>query len=211
MDLVRAVSTLRDAAGMTNQELIERTGMSSSYYYARLRGSAPFDANDIENIALALGTHPHEISRVAASIGAADEIEPRVQTRPRELGRRMTAIAHAPRVDGSAFDVDGLIQDLAERGVSLDLAEWTSLLAGTGDVSVRVRLLEGVSEYAGITPTYLLDLDDDEAAEVAEANIEFREALKSSGADSISARAVGDVSPAALRAIAQSLRSISAQ
>jgi transcriptional regulator with XRE-family HTH domain len=211
MDLVRAVSTIRDAAGMTNQELIERTGMSSSYYYARLRGSAPFDANDIENIAHALGTHPHEISRVAASISATNEIEPTVQTRPRELGRRMTAIAAAPRVDGSVFVVDGLIRDLAERGVSLDRAEWSSLLAGTGDVSVRIRLLEGVSEYAGIVPTYLLDLDDDEAVELAEANIEFREALRSSGADSISARAVGDVSPAALRAIAQSLRSISAQ
>ena len=64
MDLVRAVSTLRDAAGMTNQELIDRSGMSASYYYARLRGAAPFDTNDIENLAHALGTHPHEISRV---------------------------------------------------------------------------------------------------------------------------------------------------
>ena len=50
-----------------------------------------------------------------------------------------------------------------------------------------------------------------EAVEAAEANFEFREALKASGADSISARAVGEISPAALRAIAQSLRSISAQ
>ena len=85
MDLVRAVSTLRDAAGMTNQELIERSGMSASYYYARLRGAAPFDTNDIEKLAHALGTHPHEISRVAASIGEADEIEPKVDTEPRSL------------------------------------------------------------------------------------------------------------------------------
>ena len=72
-------------------------------------------------------------------------------------------------------------------------------------------MLEGVGEYAGIAAGYLLDLNDDEAVEAAEANFEFREALKVSGADSISARAVGEVSPAALRAIAQSLRSISAQ
>src|SRR6478609_9505616 len=125
MDLVRAVSTLRDAAGMTNQEVIDRAGMSASYYYARLRGAAPFDTNDIENLAHALATHPHEISRVAASIGDADQIEPKVTTNPRELGRRLTAVAHAPRVDGSAFDVDGLIADLAERGVSLDVDEWS--------------------------------------------------------------------------------------
>jgi transcriptional regulator with XRE-family HTH domain len=211
MDLVRAVTILREAAGMTNQELIDRSGMSASYYYARLRGAAPFDTNDIENLAHALGTHPHEISRVAASIGDADQIEPKVNTEPRELGRRLTAVARAPRVDGSAFDVDGLIAYLAERGVSLDVDEWSALAGGTADPAVRVRVLEGVGEYAGIAAGYLLDLDDDDAVEAAEANFEFREALKVSGADSISARAVGEVSPAALRAIAQSLRSISAQ
>lgn len=210
MDLVRAVSTLRDAAGMTNQQLIDRTGMSSSYYYARLRGAAPFDANDIENIALALGIHPHEISRVAASVSTSDEIEPKVHTRPAELGRRLAAIVRAPRADGSAFEVAGLTLQLSERGVSLEADEWAALVGGVGDSDVRARLLEGVSDYAGIPSGYLLDLDDEESVEAAEANLEFRDALKISGADSISARAVGEVSPAALRAIAQSLRSISA-
>ena len=67
MALVRAVSELRDSSGLTNQELVERADMSASYYYARLRGDAPFDTNDIERLAAALGTHPHEISRIAAS------------------------------------------------------------------------------------------------------------------------------------------------
>ncbi|MFH8251514.1 helix-turn-helix domain-containing protein [Microbacterium sp. B2969] len=211
MDLVRAVSTLRDAAGMTNQELIERSGMSSSYYYARLRGAAPFDANDIENIARALGTHPHEISRVAAVAGARDDLEPMVQTRPAELGRRLAAVAGAPRADGTPFDVGALMTQLSERGVSLEADEWSALLAGRAGDSVRVRVLEGVCEYTAISSSYLVDLEDEDAVEAAEANLEFREALKISGADSISARAVGEVSPAALRAIAQSLRSISAQ
>jgi transcriptional regulator with XRE-family HTH domain len=211
MELVRAVSTLRDAAGMTNQELIERSGMSSSYYYARLRGAAPWDANDIEKIALALGTHPHEISRVAASAASAGEIEPKVHTRPAELGRRLSLIARAPRADGSGFDVDALRSELSERGVSLEADEWAALVGGAADAAVRARLLEGVSEYAGIPSGYLLDFDDEGSVEAAEANLEFREALKVSGADSVSARAVGEVSPAALRAIAQSLRSISAQ
>jgi transcriptional regulator with XRE-family HTH domain len=208
---VRAVATLRDAAGITNQELIDRSEMSSSYYYARLRGAAPFDTNDIEKLAHALGIHPHEISRVAASIGDTEVIEPKVHTDPRELGRRLTAIVRAPRVDGSAFDVQGLIAYLAERGVSLDTDEWSTLVGGTADPVVRLRVLEGIGEYAGIASRYLVELTDDEAADAAEANLEFREALKASGADSVSARAVGEVSPAALRAIAQSLRSISAQ
>ncbi|GAA5196802.1 helix-turn-helix transcriptional regulator [Microbacterium jejuense] len=210
MDLVRAISTLRDAAGMTNQELIDRSEMSASYFYGRLRGAAPFDANDIEKLAQALGIHPHEISRVAASIGDAREIEPVVDTDAKELGRRLTAASHAPRLDGSAFDIDGLINELAERGVALDRDEWSSLLAGDPRTPVRVRVLEGVGSYAGVPTAYLLDLDDAAAVEAAEANFEFREALKASGADSVSARAVGEISPAALRAIAQTLRSISA-
>jgi transcriptional regulator with XRE-family HTH domain len=211
MDLVRAVSTLRDAAGMTNQELIDRSGMSATYFYGRLRGAAPFDANDIEKLAHALGTHPHEISRIAASVGEAREMEPKVETDGTELGRRLAALSHAPRLDGSAFDADGLIADLAERGVALDTAEWSALVAGETTSPVRVRVLEGVGAYAGVPTAYLLDLDDAAAVEAAEANLEFREALKASGADSVSARAVGEISPAALRAIAQTLRSISAR
>jgi len=211
MDLVRAVSTLREAAGMTNQELIDRSGMSASYFYGRLRGSAPFDANDIEKLAQALGTHPHEISRVAASIGAAREIEPMVDTEPEELGRRLTAVSRAPRLDGSMFNVDGLVSALADRGVAFDREEWSTLVAGQSSSPVRVRVLEGVGVYAGVPTAYLLDLADAAAVEAAEANFEFREALKASGADSVSARAVGEISPAALRAIAQTLRSISAQ
>jgi hypothetical protein len=195
---------------LTNQELIERSGMSATYYYARMRAAAPFDMNDIEKLARALGTHPHEISRIAASASDADEFEPKVSTDPSELRRRLTCIAHAPGLDGSAFEVGGLIAYLAERGVLLRAPEWSALLAGTAGVAVRRRVLEGVAEYAGITSTYLVDLADVEAVDSVEANLEFREALKVSGADSISARAVGEVSPAALRAIAQSLRSISA-
>lgn len=211
MDLVRAIAQLRDSAGITNQQLIERSDMSVTYYYARMRGAAPFDTNDIEKLARALGTHPHEISRVAASLSGANRIEPEVGTEPRELGRRLTLIARSPRADGSAFDLSGLIQDLAERGVSLEQEEWGLLVSGDSDAAVRSRLLDGVAGYSGISSAYLLDLEDEEAKDAAEAGFEFRDALKASGADSVSARAVGEVSPAALRAIAQSLRSISAQ
>ncbi|WP_344097306.1 helix-turn-helix transcriptional regulator [Microbacterium deminutum] len=208
---MQAVSALRQATGLTNQELIERSGMSATYYYARMRGAAPFDMNDIEKLARALGTHPHEISRVAASTTDVDEFEPKVTTDPRELGRRLTALSQSPGVDGSDFEVGGLIGYLAERGVLLRTPEWSTLVAGTAGPVVRLRVLEGVADYAGIAPAYLVDLNDAEAVEAVEANLDFRDALKASGADSISARAVGEVSPAALRAIAQSLRSIGAQ
>lgn len=210
MALVRAVSSLRDASGLTNQELVERAEMSASYYYARLRGDAPFDTNDIERLAAALGTHPHEISRIAASYGDdGEDIEPRVDTDPVELGRRIAAIGTAPRGDGSEFLESELLVELASRGIPVDAGEWEALSSGLSESSVRSRVLEGVADYMSLPAAYLLDLDDSEAVEATEAQIDFRLALKQSGADSVSARAVGDVSPSALRAIAQSLRSIS--
>ena len=210
MALVRAVSSLRDASRLTNQELIERAAMSSSYYYARLRGDAPFDTNDIERLAAALGTHPHEISRMAASFSdGGDLIEPRVAIDPAELGRRLTYVSSSPRGDGSEFDEAALRSELASRGVAVEVSEWGALLSGRSDVTVRARILRGVAEYASLPSAYLVDLSDLDALEAAEAQIDFRLALQQSGADSVSARAVGDVSPAALRAIAQSLRSIS--
>lgn len=210
MALVRAVSELRDASGMTNQELVDRAEMSASYYYARLRGDAPFDTNDIERLATALGTHPHEVSRLAASYGDDDErIEPRIALEPAELGRRLKAVSVAPRADGSKFEKTQLLDELAARGLSVSAGEWRDLVSGHNDGSVRVRLLEAVAEYATVPAAYLLDLAAADAFEAADAQLEFRKAIRDSGADSISARTVGDVSPAALRAIAHSLRSIS--
>lgn len=209
MALVRAVSALRDDSGLTNQELVERAEMSASYYYARLRGDAPFDTNDIEKLAAALGTHPHEISRIAASYGDdGEDIEPRVQTVPDELGRRLTLLTTSPRGDGSSFSESALLTELGSRGIAVDAGEWAALSGGRAEPTVRARVLEGVAEYMSLPAGYLLDLNDAESADAAEAQIDFRLALQQSGADSVSARAVGDVSPSALRAIAQSLRSI---
>jgi Helix-turn-helix domain len=210
MALVRAVTALREDKGFTNQELVERAGMSASYYYTRLRGDAPFDTNDIEHLASALGTHPHEISRVAASYGAGSEdIEPGITTEPKELGRRLKALSASPRGDGSDFEEAELLQDLASRGIAVDAGEWASLIDGRSAPTVRTRLLEGVAEYASVPAAYLTELSDADALDAAEAQFEFRLALRESGAESVSARAVDGVSPAALRAIAQSLRSIS--
>ena len=67
MALVRAVTELRDSSGLTNQELVERADMSASYYYARLRGDAPFDTNDDGSISSA--DAPTGGKKVGAALG----------------------------------------------------------------------------------------------------------------------------------------------
>jgi transcriptional regulator with XRE-family HTH domain len=207
MALVRAITTLRDARGLTNQELVDRTEMSASYYYARLRGASPFDTNDIQKLAVALGTHPHEISRVAASFESDENIEPRRALDPVELARRLNLIVSTPRADGSSFDESDLILELSNRGVDFDSGDWVELLSGHAGNLVSVRMLEAVAWYADVPAAYLIELADADTAEACEAQFDFRSAVRESGA-TISARAVGDVSPAALRAIANSIRSI---
>lgn len=208
-DLVRAVAAMRDASGLSNHELIERSGMSPSYFYARMRGDAPFDTNDIERLASALRTHPHEISRLAASLSVDGTlVEWETVAERSELARRIHLIQSTPLSSNTAFEADKVRRVLNERGVTLENGEWESLTDPSASQPVRRRVLEAIAEYAGLPTAYLLDPTDGGATDLAEAQLEFRAALSATGAESVSTRAVGDVSPAALRAIARSLRSI---
>lgn len=184
--------------------------MSASYFYARLRGDSPFDTNDIERLASALGTHPHEISRVAASLDETDDdIEPRVELDRAELARRVVLLMDSPLTSGEDADEEHLVSLLEGRGVAIEESELDALRDASSTGPVKTRVLETLAEYVEVPPAYLLDFANDEARDAAEAQVEFRSALRASGASSIAARAVGDVSPAALRAIAESLRSLS--
>lgn len=184
--------------------------MSASYFYARLRGDSPFDTNDIERLASALGTHPHEISRVAASLDETDDdIEPRVELDRTELSRRVVLLLDSPLTSGEDADEEQLVVLLEGRGVAVEETELAELRDPFSTGPVKTRVLETLAEYVEVPSAYLLDFANDEALDAAEAQVEFRSALRAAGASSIAARAVGDVSPAALRAIAESLRSLS--
>ncbi|MCI9859685.1 hypothetical protein MIBA_15910 [Microbacterium proteolyticum] len=54
---------------------------------------------------------------------------------------------------------------------------------------------------------YLTDHTDEAVTERTDAELELREAMRAAGASSIQFRALGQMSPDALRAIAHSLRS----
>ncbi len=44
-------------------EIITAAGMSKNYFYTRMRGEKPFNTNDVEAIADALGIDPFELMR----------------------------------------------------------------------------------------------------------------------------------------------------
>jgi heterodisulfide reductase subunit B len=67
-------------------------------------------------------------------------------------------------------------------------------------------MLKAIAQWADVHPAYLTDPTDVATADRTDAQIELREVMKAVGASSIQFRALGEMSPDALRAIASSLR-----
>lgn len=210
LSVARAIESLCEDAGMTKQELAEAAGMSRSYFYKRMRGEYPFGLNDIEVLAAALKVHPAMITALAVSNGDdyAGEVDPSIHVDPAELSRRLRKLQTAPLADGTDYIWDELANAAIGSGVLLTREEFESLLTGERTEPVRLSWLTLIAKHWTVPEAFLSDFDDKEAAEATLAQLEFRIALRESGATSISARAVGDISPAALRAITASLRSI---
>lgn len=206
--IARAVTELRGRAGLTVQELADRIDKDPSYLYGRLNGSAPFNLNDWDYLARALGVHPLEIARLASRYAAADEedLEPTIKTDPSELARRIQLLESSPRTAGPQFDLAVLLDLASEREIALTAEGWSQLREGAAGDEVPARVLYALAEYTGVAVGFLTDLDDKGLADATEAQLELRSAIRDVGGESILARSMGDVSPAGLRAIAASLR-----
>jgi transcriptional regulator with XRE-family HTH domain len=209
--MAHAVRELREKSGLTVQELAARIDRDPSYLYARLKGRAPFNVNDWDLLARAFGIHPLEIARIASRHAASASIylEPTVETEPTELACRLRRLVTAPRATGSDFSVASMLLMAEEREIELSSEQWDSLRDGSFGGDVPLRILELVSEYAGVPLGYLADLTDGVLRENTEAHLELRAAIREVGAEAVLARSVEDAGPEALRAIATSLRLIS--
>lgn len=193
--VVANVDRLRQAKGLTVGELLTRAGMTKSYYQSRAGFSLPYNTNDIEALAAALGVSPEELANPAA----APRIEMRVPAGPiAERVRRLIA-SHGSRESDLLAVLDGIDPALAESARAL-------LAATTNTVVLDEEVLRAVTEWADVPAEYLTDYTDETVTDRTEAELELREAMREAGASSIQFRALGEMSPDALRAIARSLR-----
>ncbi|MCD2170428.1 helix-turn-helix domain-containing protein [Microbacterium sp. JC 701] len=193
--VVANVDRLRQAKGLTVGELLTRAGMTKSYYQSRAGFSLPYNTNDIEALAAALGVSPEELANPAA----APRIEMRVPAGPiAERVRRLIA-SHGSRESDLLAVLDGIDPALAESARAL-------LAATTNTVVLDEEVLRAVTEWADVPAEYLTDYTDETVTDRTEAELELRGAMREAGASSIQFRALGEMSPDALRAIARSLR-----
>ncbi|WP_147304093.1 helix-turn-helix domain-containing protein [Subtercola boreus] len=199
--IVKAIIRLRDEAGMTNVELIKRAGFSPNYFYLRLRGDTTFDTNDIEKIALVFNVSPAALMTIATSLTDEDDADKLVAVDRLELARRLGFLAAGPHADDSVLA-------LQAGGAAITEEKWAALLSATGPRQEAHSLLTALAGHFDVSEAYLLELGSNEVAQRVEAEVDFQRALTESGANSVAARALGVVSPSALIAITEAIRSI---
>ncbi|QIT13032.1 helix-turn-helix transcriptional regulator (plasmid) [Clavibacter michiganensis] len=187
---------------MTNVELIRQADFSPNYFYMRLRGDALFDTNDIDKLATVLGVSPADIIVLATSLSDDDESDTITITDSAELARRLRFLG------GHDASTESIVEGLNEAGAEVTVAAWEALLAGAGPRRVSATLLSAAAEHFGVDLSYLTEVHGTDSAAQVEAEVSFQRALRDSGATAVAARALGDVSPGALIAITEAIRSI---
>ncbi|OZD49931.1 hypothetical protein CH252_16490 [Rhodococcus sp. 06-1477-1B] len=194
--MVANVDRLRRVKGLTVGELLSRAGMTKSYYQSRAGFSLPYNTNDIEALAAALGVSPEEV----ANPEAAPRVEMRVPTAP--LAARVRRL-----VESQAAHESDLMDHLDEVDPAVAESARALLGAATNTVVLDEEVLRLIAHWADVPTEYLTDYTDDAVTDRTDAELELRDAMREAGASSIQFRALGEMSPDALRAIAQSLRS----
>ncbi|MCJ1697972.1 hypothetical protein MT349_19490 [Rathayibacter caricis] len=186
---------------MTNVELIRRAEFAPNYFYIRLRGDKTFDTNDIEKLAMVFDVTPADVMVLAATLTDDDDADKMIAVDRVELARRLHFLT-----DGLA--VDDSVEALRAGGADITPEKWAALLAGKGQRQEAHSLLTSLAGHFGVSESYLLELHSVDVAQRVEAEVDLQRALRESGANSVAARALGEVSPSALKAITEAIRSI---
>lgn len=84
------IDAKRKEVGMSKASLISESGMPANTFHTRMRGDRPFDLNDIEMLAAALGCEPEMILREASAGTAVGRPAPVTPIRPNVGGRPHT-------------------------------------------------------------------------------------------------------------------------
>jgi transcriptional regulator with XRE-family HTH domain len=207
--ITRTIEELRAQTGISNSDLIGASGLSANYYYIRMREEAPFNTNDLGHIAAALDVDPVDILRRASGPATVEHIDTRtVRVEGRELARRLRLLTTSTPDRGTdIFEPDALVAHLAQNGTTFSAERWDALLVETDSMRISRKLLNTIASYFEVDAAYLDNTNVSEVSKRIDARLEFQQALRATGAQTVAARALGDISPDALRAITKAILS----
>lgn len=176
-------------------ELISRAGLTKSYYQSRAGLQMPFNTNDIEALAAVLDVTPAALANPDPA--SSRELRIPVSVISSRVRRLLSSRA---ATEGVLLDHLGQIDPgFAESGKALLASEASTMVVSEG-------MLMAIAQWVEVDPEYLTDPDDADVADRVDAVLELREVMSEVGASTIQFRALGQMDPAALRAIAASLR-----
>jgi len=193
-----AIKALMGKAGLSNVDFAARTEMTLTYFYARMRGDAMFDTNDLERIARVLGVKVADIFTIADEFGSPSEDvdEVVVLTNGAEFARRLSVLL--PAGTSSKDDVAGI-----------PAARVSEMLGANSRFGVTRSELARLASHFEVPEAFLTELTTSEDTAMIEADLELRRALASKGVETLAARSLGgSLSPAAIRGIAASIRAL---
>ncbi len=194
------IEALRQEAGMTVSQVIDESGSSRSGYYSRLRDETTWTLEDLARFSAVFAVDPSTLLVPPVASSSSSD----VQVNGIVLACRLSLLQAAMEIPS---DSDELSVRMREAGVEITPELWDSLTAGSRRVSVAGTLLASIAGFFGVDPSYLTAPESDPTTDRLEAQLELRAALRESGGGKLGLRALGDVPPSALRAIARSLRS----
>jgi transcriptional regulator with XRE-family HTH domain len=208
--VMQTVVLLRQEAGLTNVDVVRLGNFSQNYLYIRLRGEAPLDLNDLEQLATILGISPENIVALAAGLRSGD-VGWSPMADPMELGRRLRFLVE------DAPDASSVAQALGEEflqpihGLTDEL--WIGMMKGSDDApeSQRLlssrRLLSAIATRFSVPVAYLTDFGSDEVKDRTEAEVALQRALRRSGGSEMPAAELAKIPVSTLRLLTWSIAS----
>jgi transcriptional regulator with XRE-family HTH domain len=204
--IVDAIERERERSGVSTPALIRRTGISANYYYKRTRLEAPFNVNDLQTIADALGISPrvflepavdaYERMRDAEGIRAPTEV----------LAERASKALALWSARHPGRDVQVAVTAAVDaRTTRITPRQWARFLDGDAGTLTDDQIA-AIATFFDVTPDYFRRAELGRVEDDLDAQIEIQLALVDTGALGLAARQLGAGDPSELRAIASAIR-----
>lgn len=127
------------------------------------------------------------------------------EKRKQELARRLEILLDVVVAEGGdPYKFADIQHAVAEKGISLSRARWFYMREGTGPMVRDRGLLVALAEFFGVPSEYLID-PNPELPKRVEAQLKLLKAMRVAEVKSFAARALGDLSPESIEAIAKIL------
>lgn len=131
-----------------------------------------------------------------------------IRSRARDLAQRIQLLQDLTSAErGTPFSFAEIQSTLQGQGISLSAGRWSYLTNGEGPLTTDRGLLRALAEKFNVDPAFLLDWTDPALPDRLLAQRQLVMAVRRAKIEKFATRALGDLTPESMRAIAQLIES----